>query len=97
MVDADFNLPSGLCYRELNVTWDNYQVDNFSKLHTCYSACNLALGFGGAYAELYEISYTKCYTGYVELLAVCAIYDILCICYKYRLECGYITLGYCYR
>ena len=33
MVDADFNLPSGLCYRELNVTWDNYQVDDFTKLH----------------------------------------------------------------
>ena len=31
MVDAHFNLPSGLCHRELNITWDNYQVKNFTK------------------------------------------------------------------
>ena len=41
MVDAHFNLPSGLCHRELNITWDNYQVkilQNFTCVVTmhCY-------------------------------------------------------------
>ena len=66
MVDADFNIPPALCYCDLNITWENYQV-NHTLLFNCVTCLTspLELGFGKANTELHEISSTKCCIRYL--------------------------------
>lgn len=50
MVDADFNIPSGLCYRELNISWENYQSWDLVELTQNYMKFliqSAVLGEGG--------------------------------------------------